>query len=156
MAVEIEFKYLVTSDSYKEQSTESHHIVQGFLSRERGRCVRVRLWDDRAVITIKGMSTGPSRPEYEYEIPVEDARELLQMCPPPIIDKTRHIVLWKGHRWEVDEFHGNLTPLVVAEIELPSADSSYALPPFVGRNVTDDHRYCNSQLGLTPVTDLLP
>lgn len=148
MGLEIEHKYLVDDTSYRLAASEHHHIVQGYLSREHGRTVRVRTCDDKGYITIKGRSHGASRPEYEYEIPLEDAQQLLLLCPPPVIDKTRHIVWHEGNRWEVDEFHGDLAPLVTAELELPSEDYQYALPPFVGANVTGDPRYHNSRLGV--------
>lgn len=148
MAFEIEHKYLVNNECYRHLATESHHIVQGYLSRERGRTVRVRTWDNRGYITIKSANVGATRQEFEYEIPIVDAQQLLQLCPPPVIDKTRHIVIYSGNRWEVDEFHGALAPLVTAEIELPDEGYNYTLPPFVGENVTGDRRYYNSQLGL--------
>ena len=148
MATEIEHKYLVVNDSYKTLALERHHITQGYLSRERGRTVRVRVVDNSAVITIKGSNKGAARPEFEYAIPVSDARQLLELCPPPIIEKTRHIVMDHGNRWEVDEFHGTLEGLTLAELEIPSEDYRYEHPAFVGRDVTGDQRYYNSQLGL--------
>ncbi len=148
MATEIEHKYLVVNDSYKTLALERHHITQGYLSRERGRTVRVRVVDNSAVITIKGSNKGAARPEFEYAIPLSDARQLLELCPPPIIEKTRHIVMDHGNRWEVDEFHGTLEGLTLAELEIPSEDYRYEHPAFVGRDVTGDQRYYNSQLGL--------
>ena len=148
MATEIEHKYLVENDSYKTLALERHRITQGYLSRERGRTVRVRVVDNSAVITIKGSNNGAARPEFEYAIPVSDAQQLLELCQPPLIEKTRHIVMDHGNRWEVDEFHGSLEGLTLAELEIPCEDYRYELPAFVGRDVTGDRRYYNSQLGL--------
>lgn len=148
MATEIEHKYLVVDDSYKALASERHHITQGYLSRAHGRTVRIRLVDDHAVITIKGTNQGATRLEFEYPIPVADARQLLEMCEAPIIEKTRHIVIDHSNRWEVDEFHGSLEGFTLAELEIPSEDYRYPLPSFVGENVTDNPHYYNSQLGL--------
>ncbi|MBQ7691732.1 MAG: CYTH domain-containing protein [Muribaculaceae bacterium] len=147
MATEIEHKYLVTDDSYKSMATERHHIEQGYLNRVPSRTVRVRIIDDHAAITIKGANRGAARPEFEYPIPVSDARQLLEQCEPPVIVKTRHIVIYEGNRWEVDEFGGALRGLVLAELEIPTESYRYPLPPFVGANVTDNPKYYNSQLG---------
>ncbi len=153
MAKEIEHKYLVTDDSYKLLATEAHAIVQGYISREVNGTVRVRIVGDKARLTIKGRTVGDTRSEFEYEIPLADAEEMLRtLCPQPVISKTRHIVPYEGHTWEVDEFHGDLEGLTLAEIELPESIHSYALPPFVGRNVTGDPRYYNS--ALTQIADI--
>ena len=146
MAKEIEHKYLVGTDDYKRMCTKKIHITQGYLSREKGRTVRVRIADNDAFITIKGPSVEGVRDEFEYPIPADEARIMLDMCLPPVINKTRHIVYFDGNKWEVDEFHDQLQGLVIAEIELPKADHQYALPPFVGRNVTADRRFYNSCL----------
>ena len=146
MAKEIEHKYLVKSDEYKLMCTDKIHIAQGYLSRNKGRTVRVRIAGNDAFITIKGPSIESARDEFEYPIPVDDARIMLDMCHPPVISKTRHIVYFEGNKWEVDEFHDQLEGLVIAEIELPNAKHPYALPQFVGRNVTDDRRFYNSCL----------
>lgn len=89
-----------------------------------------------------------AHPEFEYSIPLEDAKEMLSLCEPPVITKTRYIVMHKGNRWEVDEFHGDLQGLVIAELEVPSEGYRFPLPPFVGTEVTGDSRYYNSQLGV--------
>lgn len=147
MALEIEHKYIVVSDEYKSIAEKSIHIRQGYLSDDKQRTVRVRMFGDKAFLTIKGQNVGAVRAEYEYEIPVADAEAMLNtLCKKPIIDKTRHIVPYEGNRWEIDEFAGQLSGLTLAEIELPSEDYSYPLPPFVGKNVTDDPRYYNSVL----------
>ena len=89
-----------------------------------------------------------AHPEFEYSIPLEDAKEMLSLCEPPVITKTRYIVMHEGNRWEVDEFHGELQGLVIAELEVPSEEYRFPLPPFVGIEVTGDSRYYNSQLGV--------
>jgi len=146
MATEIEHKYLVKDDSYREQVVQSYHITQGYLCREHVRTVRVRLRDESGFITIKGAGNDVARPEFEYEIPAADARELLKMCEPPLLEKTRHIVEYQGNRWEVDEFHGRLQGLTLAELEIPSEDYQYDRPLWVGEDVTGDPRYHNSNL----------
>jgi len=147
MATEIEHKYLVNNDCYRQQAIVRHHIMQGFLCRQPQRTVRVRVVDDKqGYLTVKGKTKDASRQEFEYPIPIDDARQLLAMCEPCLIDKTRHIVMHDGNRWEVDEFHGNLEGLVLAELEIPSSDYSYTLPSFVGQDVTDDPRYYNACL----------
>ena len=146
MGLEIEQKYLVKNDSYRGMSTSVREIRQGYLSRVPERIVRVRTVDDKGFITVKGLTRGLVRLEYEYEIPVTDARELLTLCEPPVIEKRRYIVDYAGKKWEVDEFMGHLSPLVVAEIELNSEDEQYEIPPFIGKNVTGDPRYYNSNL----------
>lgn len=146
MAIEIEHKYLVKNDNYKEISTASFHIMQGYLSREPERTVRVRIKDDKGFLTIKGKNKGASRAEFEYEIPLEDALSMLDMCLPPILEKVRYIVPFDGHIWEVDEFLGGRSGLVTAEIELKSDDEDYGHPDFIGENVTGDSRFYNSNL----------
>lgn len=146
MAFEIEHKYLVIDNSYKSLEKESHYIRQGYLSRIPERIVRIRTIDEKGFITIKGLTRGDIRHEFEYEIPFEDAMEMLKLCIPPIIEKIRHIVPYKGHTWEVDEFKGDLSNVVIAEIELKSSNEKYELPPFVGVNITGDIRYYNSNI----------
>ena len=147
MATEIEHKYLVISEEYKSLATKQIHICQGYLSKDKERTVRIRIADDKAFITIKGENAGDTRPEYEYSIPLNEAQEILQqLCLTPIIDKTRHIVEYNGNTWEIDEFHGALEGLTLAEIELPLSKYKYDIPPFIGKNVTNDARYYNSNL----------
>lgn len=145
--MEIEHKYLVEGD-FMPYVSESHHIVQGYLSDDPCRTVRVRIRDERAFLTIKGKSSqsGLSRYEWEKEIALDEACELLGLCLPGTIDKHRHIAVYGGNRWEVDEFHAHLEGLVMAELEVDSEDSVFTLPPFVGKEVTGDQRYYNSQL----------
>lgn len=147
MGVEIEHKYLVKDGSYRLMAASKSEIKQGFLSRNPERVVRIRLRDDKGYITIKGAGKGASHPEYEYEIPHDDALEMLStLCEPPVIEKTRYIVPHEGNNWEVDEFHGAHQGLVIAELEIPAPDYRYPLPPFIGKEVTGDSRYYNSQL----------
>lgn len=129
-------------------ATGRMHIVQGYLSDDPQRTVRVRIRDTEAFLTIKGGSSadGLSRYEWEKTIPLNEAEELLELCLPGVIDKHRHIVPYKGHKWEVDEFHGALEGLTLAELEVPAADTEFAIPPFIGKEVSGDRRYYNSQL----------
>lgn len=148
MAFEIEHKYLVCNDSYRELAKQKHFIRQGYLSRDKNRTVRVRTKDDTAYLTIKTRNIGDTRCEYEYEIPFSDALPLLEACIPPVIEKTRYLVDFSGHTWEIDEFDGFLSGIRIAEIELSNSDEEYALPPFAGKNVTGDAKYYNSNIHL--------
>ncbi|MDE6552421.1 MAG: CYTH domain-containing protein [Muribaculaceae bacterium] len=146
MAFEIEHKYLVTNDAFRQLATSEYRISQGYLSRNPDRTVRVRVKGDRGYLTVKGKNDGAVRREFEYEIPLKEAEELLGMCESPVIEKIRFLVPFEGKIWEVDEFFGSKTGLVTAEIELVSADEQYDLPPFVGENVTGNPAYYNSNL----------
>lgn len=147
MGKEIERKFLVTNKSFKELSSSSVRIRQGYLNRDPDRTVRVRVIGDHACITIKGRNQGAVRDEWEFPIEPKQAVELLNLCDGGIIDKTRYYVeIANNLRWEVDEFHGTLAPLIVAEIELPAVDYEIELPTFVGKEVTDDPAYFNSTL----------
>ena len=152
MAQEIERKFLVLDDSFKHEAFSKSHIQQGYICSERGRTVRVRIRDDRAYLTIKGPSEngGLSRYEFEREIPLEDGRQMMQLCEPGIIDKTRWLVKSGNHTFEVDEFFGDNEGLVVAEVELAHEEEPYEKPHFIGKEVTGDRRYYNSQLRLCP------
>ena len=152
MALEIERKFLVTDDSYKAMAFHSDRIAQGYLCREGGNSARVRVRGDKGYLTIKGpsMDGGLSRFEWEKEIPESEAWELLKLCYGGIIDKTRHLVKCGNHTFEVDEFHGDNDGLVVAEVELESADETFERPPFLGKEVTGDKRYYNSSLTRFP------
>jgi CYTH domain-containing protein len=152
MALEIERKFLVLDDSYKHEAFSKSHIQQGYICSERGRTVRIRIRNERAYITIKGPSLngGLSRYEFEQEIPLDDARKLLTLCDPGIIDKTRWLVKAGNHTFEVDEFAGDNAGLTVAEVELASEDEAFEKPAFIGQEVTGDRRYYNSQLRVNP------
>ncbi|MBD3222903.1 CYTH domain-containing protein [bacterium] len=150
MGVEIERKFLVTGDGWRDQADPGQVFRQGYLTTVAERTVRVRRAGDRAWLTIKGRPEGRVRAEFEYEIPAADADELLALCEPTPIDKTRYRLEHAGHVWEVDVFAGANAPLVVAEVELPDAGTEVALPAWVGQEVTDDPRYQNARLSREP------
>jgi adenylate cyclase len=145
MAIEIERKFLVTGDSWRDGAT-ARVIEQAYLFSSEGLSARVRLVDGQATLTIKGERDGHSREEFEYEIPAADAAALMHLSPYPPIVKTRHEVRLAGKLWEIDEFAGRLAGLVIAEIELDAPDETFEQPDWLGREVTDDRRYRNSSL----------
>lgn len=146
MAREVERKFLVVGTDWKSGAV-GVPFRQGYLSTVKERTVRVRTEGDRAVLTIKGLTVGISRSEFEYPIPVADANRLLdELCERPLIEKTRYTVASGRHTWEIDEFHGDNAGLVVAEIELAGEDDVFTRPPWVGREVSDDPRYFNASL----------
>ena len=146
MALEIERKFIVTESSYKEMAYRCEKICQGYLNRLPERTVRIRTLDDRAFLTVKGKNKGAVRHEFEYEVPFGDAETMLKMCEPPLVEKSRYLVEFEGLTWEVDEYHGTREGLVVAEVELPAEDHCFKKPPFVGKEVTGDPSYYNSNL----------
>jgi CYTH domain-containing protein len=152
MGIEIERKFLVEGDAWRVGASPSR-IVQGFLSRDPERIVRVRLRDGEAFLTIKGKGSGLARVEVEVAIPAEEARQLLPLCLPPLIEKTRHLVTWAGHLWEIDEFFGDNAGLVVAEVELAAEDEIFERPPWLGQEVSEDFRYSNAALSERPWRD---
>lgn len=146
MGVEIERKFLVSGDGWL-QLGEPVLLRQGYLSSHPERVVRVRIEGERAVMTIKGKTTGISRGEWEYDLPMADAVEFLdRLCEQPIIEKYRRRIPFGGFVWEVDEFLGVNAGLVVAEIELPAEDTLFDKPGWIGTDVSDDARYLNSNL----------
>jgi adenylate cyclase len=152
MAQEIEKKFLVKGD-FKPFVTKQTRITQGYLSSVPERTVRVRIKGDKGFITIKGIGneSGASRYEWEKEIPVEEVKELLKICEPGVIDKTRYIVpAGDGLKFEVDEFYGDNEGLTVAEIELPDEDHHFEKPQWLGEEVTGDVKYFNSMLMKNP------
>ena len=152
MHVETERKFLVRDSSWKASAVSAVPMVQGYIAHDAGNTVRVRILGDKGILTVKGPSVnGMSRLEWEKEIPLEDARDLIRLCHGGIIDKTRYIVpAGGGLRFEVDEFHGDNAPLVMAEIELPSEDFPFERPQWLGEEVTGDKRYYNSWLTVHP------
>lgn len=148
MATEIERKFLVAGEGWR-QATPTR-ISQGYLNRDADRTVRVRIAGQQGYLTIKGRAQNLARPEFEYEIPVADAEQLLKLCEGPVLQKHRHVIEHAGSRWEVDEFHGDNQGLIVAEIELESADQTFARPAWLHTEVTDDPRYLNSNLSRRP------
>ena len=153
MAQEIERKFLVIGD-FKSQALEQSRIVQGYISSARGRTVRVRIRNGRGYLTIKGASneSGTSRYEWEKELSLHEAEELMKLCEPGVIDKTRYLVRSGEHIFEVDEFYGENEGLIVAEVELNAEDEAFVKPSFIGQEVTGDVRYYNSQLMKKPYT----
>jgi adenylate cyclase len=144
MGKEIERKFLTTGNGWRRGAKRSR-LSQGYLLAGKEKSVRVRLEDGRGTITIKGRARGLARDEYEYAIPARDARELLgRLCERPLIEKTRHRARLGGLLWEIDEFFGDNAGLIVAEVELKSARQKIPLPPWVGKEVTRDPRYLNS------------
>lgn len=146
MATEIERKFLVVSDLYKDMASSFEIISQGYLCKDPERTVRIRLKDGNGYVTIKGKTEGMMRKEFEYQIPANDAGELLELCEKPLIEKIRYYVPFDGFIWEVDEFRHSLKSLVLAEVELPDCNTACQLPPFVGQEVTGDPNYYNSNL----------
>ncbi|MDE6231122.1 MAG: CYTH domain-containing protein [Muribaculaceae bacterium] len=146
MGKETEHKYLVKDNAYLTMASRSHKICQAYLSKDPERTVRIRICDNAAFITIKGSGEGDTRPEFEYQIPLGDARELMRLALPGEIEKTRYIVPFQGYEWEIDEFHGRHEGLVIAEIELNQSTHDYPLPPFIGREVTGNPTYFNSNM----------
>lgn len=149
--LEIERKFLVRKDAnWKEQAISSTHIRQGYFASIN--TVRIRIRDDKAYLTIKGPSLdgGLSRYEFEKEITTDEAEHLLQLCEPGIIDKRRYLIPYEGHTYEVDEFYGDNEGLVMAEVELKHSDEAFARPPFLGPEVTGDHRFYNKQMRTNP------
>lgn len=147
MAIEIERKFLVAGE-YKSLAFAHSRIRQGYICSGSGKTVRVRLRDDKGYLTIKGPSDagGMSRYEFETEVPADDAQELMRLCEPGIVDKTRYLIKWGTHVFEVDEFYGDNEGLVLAEVELSDENEPFEKPPFLGREVTGDRRYYNSHL----------
>ena len=147
MAQEIERKFLVTKE-FKSQAYAQSRIKQGYISSVRERTVRVRIRDDKGYLTIKGISNaaGTSRYEWEHELPLTEAEELMKLCEPGMIDKTRYLVRSGAHIFEVDEFYGDNAGLVMAEVELAHEGEPFVKPDFIGEEVTGDARYYNSQL----------
>lgn len=146
MATEIERKFLVADPAAAiAAAASSVRIIQGYLCPDQEATVRVRVWDDKGFLTVKSQNRGAVRGEWEYEIPPGDARELLALSRTPIIDKTRYIIPYAGHTWELDVFTSPRA-LVLAEVELADADEPLDLPPWLGREVTDNPDYYNSNI----------
>ena len=151
MAQEIERKFLVEGE-FKSLAFAQSRIMQGYISSKPGRTVRVRIRDDKGFLTIKGRAdeAGLSRYEWEQEIPLADAQDLMKLCEPGMIDKIRYLIRSGGHVFEVDEFFGENEGLIMAEVELSSEDESFDKPSFLGQEVTGDRRFYNSQLMKKP------
>jgi adenylate cyclase len=151
MATEIERKFLTRNNGWRSHATRSIRMRQGYLSEGYERSIRVRTENDRAFINIKSSEDGIHRLEYEYEIPLKDAAEILErIAIRPLIEKRRYIVEHDGFEWEIDVFEGENEGLVIAEVELPTIDSRLSLPDWIGREVSDDLRYYNVSLHKKP------
>lgn len=150
MGIEIERKFLVAGEGWRVQAASQTHFSQGYLSRDPARTVRVRIAGDAAFLTIKGATTGATRAEFEYPLPVADAQQLLALCDGPVVEKIRHLCPHEGMTWEVDEFLGANAGLLVAEIELESEGQPFARPAWLGAEVTGDGRYVNANLAVRP------
>lgn len=152
---EIERKFLVTSDAFIAEATTKHEIVQGYLCKEKGRTIRVRICDEHAYLTIKSskLREGLARFEWEKEIDVQDAREMMQLCLPGLIEKTRYIIPaesgmtnGQSRKWEVDVFHGRLEGRVLAELELNDEQETFVKPAWLGEEVTGIPQYYNANM----------
>ena len=151
MGVEVERKFLVVDDSWRAEVIKATRIVQGYLARTGRVTLRVRIKGEAGFVTIKGETRGISRSEFEYPIPVDDARAMLDdLADGPVVDKVRHLVPVGGHTWEVDVFEGANAPLVMAEVELGDPDEPFELPAWAGQDVSDDARYYNVNLAQAP------
>ena len=155
MALEIERKFLVNSNVFKKEAFKNKKIIQGFLSSVPERTVRVRITNKKGFLTVKGLgnTSGTTRYEWEKEISLKDATDLLKICEPGIIDKTRYYVKSGGHTFEVDEFYGENKGLLVAEIELSSETENFEKPNWLGQEVTGITKYYNSSLVKKPYSN---
>ena len=154
MATEIEHKFLLANDNWRELISHSVKYRQGYLTSEPTSSIRVRISDDKAWLNIKSATIGTHRHEYEYEIPLQDANEIISnLCRKPLIEKTRHFVRVDNHIWEIDEFEGENKGLIVAEIELEKVGETFTLPEWIGEEVTHDLRYYNNNFSLHPYTE---
>ncbi len=153
MAKEIERKFLVVGDEWRKGAKGTHYR-QGYLNSVKERTVRIRTVGDKAVLTVKGLTVGCTRMEFEYQIPFEDCNRMLdELAEKPIIEKTRYkIDNGDGFTWEIDEFHGVNEGLIVAEIEIPAEDTPFNKPAWIGEEVSSDPRYFNSNLVANPYT----
>jgi len=151
MSIEIERKFLINDDAWQKDVFKIEEILQGYLANTELASIRVRLSEDKATLNIKSMTLGVTRTEYEYPIPLIDARSLLDnMCMRPLIEKTRHYIKCGSHTWEIDVFEGDNTGLVVAELELNYKDEHFDRPDWLGQEVSNDPRYYNVCLLTNP------
>ncbi len=150
MGTEIERKFLIKDPKWRPD-TPGIHLRQGYILGDAEKVLRIRLMGDEAILCLKAQLKGIERLEYEYPIPLDEATEMLdRLCQPPLIEKTRHKIPYEGNVWEIDVFAGENEGLIVAEVELDSADQEVKLPPFVGKEVSEDQRYFNASLARTP------
>jgi adenylate cyclase len=149
MGVEIERKFLVKSEAWKSNVSKSLQCRQGYLALDKKKTVRVRVMGQQAFLTVKGATAGISRMEFEYEIDVSDAEQMLMLCE-HLVEKTRHFIEYEGMTWELDVFEGENSGLIMAEIELESEEQLFAMPGWAGKEVSDDVRYFNGYLSKYP------
>ncbi|HMQ53287.1 MAG TPA: CYTH domain-containing protein [Anaerolineae bacterium] len=150
MGQEIERKFLVKRDFWQQQEKSGQIYRQGYLNSAKERTVRVRLIGDRGILTIKGEAQGLTRPEYEYDLPLEEAQELLKLCEQPLIEKKRYKIKQGDLTWEVDEFFGENEGLIIAEVELEHEQQGFEYPAWLDQEVTGDPRYFNANLVRQP------
>jgi len=151
MALEVEHKFLLANEEWRGQIEHSVHYKQGYLSSSPLSSVRVRISDSHAWLNIKSATIGNHRLEFEYEIPVNDANDLLdELCHKPLVEKMRYFVHYEGHVWEIDEFMGDNAGLIVAEVELSQIGEYFCKPSWIGAEVTNDLRYYNNNLSHNP------
>jgi adenylate cyclase len=151
MAIEIEHKFLLANNDWRDCVSHSIRYRQGYLSSQPTSSIRVRTSNEHAWLNIKSATIGTHRHEYEYEIPLADADEILdELCKKPLIEKTRYFVYDNGHTWEIDEFDGDNQGLIVAEIELSEIGENFVKPSWLGEDVTHDMRYYNNNLSINP------
>lgn len=146
MPYEIEHKYLVVNDSFKDMASGKVEIRQGYLNRNPDRTVRIRTMGTNGYLTVKSRNHGAKRLEFEYQIPGHDAEEILKLAEPGIVEKTRWFVPYGNLIWEVDEFHGSQKGVIVAEVEIPVDGIVYEKPPFIGQDITGDPAFYNSNM----------
>lgn len=151
MATEIERKYLVKNSEWRKNVMESRSLEQGYFDTAPSHTLRVRVDSNQAFLTIKGRASGISRSEFEYPIPKDDALAMLaEFCKNRILKKTRHMVRWLNHTWEVDEFEGDNAGLITAEIELHSETEKFEIPPWIGQDISHEKKYTNAALAQKP------
>jgi len=154
MAIEIEHKFLLANNNWRDHVTHSIQYRQGYLSSQPTSSIRIRVSANKAWLNVKSATIGTHRHEYEYEIPLQDANEMINiLCRKPIIEKVRHFVIHEGKTWEIDEFDGDNQGLIVAEIELSEIDQTFSKPEWLGKEVTHDLRYYNNNLAMHPYSE---
>ncbi len=154
MAKEIEHKFLILNDDWRKDADEGLHMVQAYMGSNEKSSIRIRIIGDSANLNIKSKTIGIQRSEYEYDIPVDEAKEMLEsLCDRPFIEKTRFHVNYGGHEWEIDVFSGDNEGLVVAELEVSSVEEKFTLPDWVGEDVSNDPKYYNICLITHPYKD---
>lgn len=146
MPIEIERKFLLASEDWRKEADQGTIFKQGYLNSQKERTVRIRVAGAKGLITVKGVTVKNSRAEFEYEIPLVDAEELLLLCEKPLIEKRRYIVMSNGMAWEIDVFEGENQGLILAEVELESEEQEIVLPAWIGEEVSGDARYYNANL----------